>query len=399
MPTATVPTNPSSVRDTARGSELATGQRIASIDLIRGVIMVLMAIDHVRVYSGVPAGGPTLGVFFTRWVTHFCAPGFVFFAGTSAFLLGRRVGPKELSRYLVSRGLLLILLELTVLKASWTFNLDYSRFLLAGVIWMLGWCMVFLSGMVRLPLRAVGIIGLLIIVAQGAFATVGGLLPPSLRPVWEFIYPLGGEVHLGQNGATVTVLYTLVPWIGVMCAGYAFGPLLVRSDEERWRWCIRIGGAAVALFLIVGIAGVVRGGGPNAPPAFIRLLNQRKYPASPAFLLMTLGPIIALLPSADRARGWFASVLTTFGRVPMFYYLLHIPLIHAVSLLVWYMRDGAFHQERFVTAPYVSMPPEQRWGLGLLYTVWAIVVAILYPLCRWYAQTKALHPRRWMRYI
>jgi uncharacterized membrane protein len=310
------------------------------------------------------------------------------------------VGRGALSRYLVTRGLLLVLLELTLLKASWTFNLDYSRFLLAGVIWMLGWCMVLLPVMIRLPLGAVGIAGLLIIIGQSAFAGIGGLLPQSLHPMWEFIYPLGGEVHLGHNGPTVTVLYTIVPWLGVMCAGYAFGSLLVASnDEERWRWCVRIGGAATALFVIIAVAGVIHGGGPNAPPAYVRLLNQRKYPASPLFLLMTLGPMIALLPFADRARSWFANILTTFGRVPMFYYLLHIPLIHAVSLLVWYMRDGAFHQERFATAPYVSMPPEQRWSLALLYLVWALVVAILYPVCRWYAQAKAHRPREWMRYI
>ncbi len=399
MATTTARATEHSVRDTSSPSIAAAGQRIASIDVIRGAIMVVMAIDHVRVYSGVPAGGPSPGVFFTRWVTHFCAPGFVFLAGTSAFLLGRRMGRGELSRFLATRGLLLVLLELTFLKASWTFNLDYSQFLLAGVIWMLGWCMVALSLLIRLPLRAIAIVGLLIIVAQASFATLGGLLPQSLHSAWEFIYPLGGEVHLGQNGPAVTVLYTIVPWIGVMCAGYAFGSLLVRSDEERWRWCIRIGAAATVLFLIIGIAGVARSGGPNVPPAYVRLLNQRKYPASPLFLLMTLGPMIALMPFADRARGGFAQGLTTFGRVPMFYYLLHIPLIHAVSLLVWYLRDGAFHQDRFMTAPYVSMPPEQRWGLGLLYAVWAIVVAILYPLCRWYAQRKALQPRGWMRYI
>jgi uncharacterized membrane protein len=136
-------------------------------------------------------------------------------------------------------------------------------------------------------------------VAQGAFAGVGGLLPPSLHPMWEFIYPLGGEVHLGRNGPAVTVLYTIVPWIGVMGAGYAFGSLLVRSDEERWRWCARIGVVVTVLFLILAGAGVAQGGGPNAPPAYIRFLNQRKYPASVSFLLMTLGPMIAVMPFAE----------------------------------------------------------------------------------------------------
>lgn len=397
MATATVHADVQRVGETHRTSIGGPTQRIESLDLVRGVIMVLMAIDHVRVYSGVPAGGPAPGIFFTRWVTHFCAPGFVFFAGTAAFLQGRKIARGDLARYLVTRGLMLIVLELTLIRLCWTFGVDYSQFLLAGVIWMLGWCMVLLAGFLFLPLRAIGALGLLIIVAQNAFGAVGGLLPQSWRPVWELIYPVGSELQLGQSGPTVTVLYTIVPWIGVMCAGFAFGAVLADSDANRRRWCIRIGLTAIALFLIVGGAQAAQGGGPNAPPALIRFLNQRKYPASPLFLLMTLGPMIALLPFAERARGWVAQAVTTFGRVPLFYYLLHIPLIHALALIVWLLRDGATHQERFATAPYVPAGP--RWSLALLYVVWLIAVAILYPLCRWYARVKGRNPQAWMRYV
>src|SRR5215471_13392485 len=141
------------------------GERVPSVDILRGLVMVLMAIDHVRVYSGVPAGGPTAGVFFTRWVTHFCAPAFVFFAGTAAFLYGRKVGDKRtLARYLVTRGLLLVALELTVIRFFWTFSFDFAHFALAGVIWMLGWCMVLLAGLIWLPTRVVGVLGLLTII-------------------------------------------------------------------------------------------------------------------------------------------------------------------------------------------------------------------------------------------
>jgi len=372
--------------------------RINSLDLLRGLVMVLMAIDHVRVYSGVPAGGPTPGVFFTRWITHFCAPAFVFFAGTAAFLKGRKLERADLARYLVTRGLLLVALELTIIRASWTFNFDYSQFLLAGVIWMLGWCMVLLAALIWLPVGTVGILGLLIIVGQNVFAAVGGALPQGAHPWWEFIYPVGSEVRLGSNGPAVTVLYTIVPWIGVMAAGYAFGSVMVREDAGRQ--CVRIGFAATMLFIVLGgLMAVMQGGSPDGPPLWIRFLNQRKYPASPLFLLMTLGPTIALIPFAARARGWFAGVLTTFGRVPMFYYLLHIPLIHALALIAWLLRDGAAQPERFATAPYVSIPPGQRWGLGLLYVVWILAVAILYPLCRWYARVKAERPDSWLRFV
>jgi uncharacterized membrane protein len=377
-----------------------TASRITSIDVVRGAVMVLMAIDHVRVYSGVPAGGPTYGIFFTRWVTHYCAPAFVFLAGTGAFLHGRRLADtRALSRFLITRGLLLVVLELTVIRASWTFNFVYSQFLLAGVIWMLGWCMVLLAALVWLPITAIGAFGLIVILLQNVLTPIGGALPLSWQPFWEFVYPVGAEVKLGANGPAVTVLYTIVPWIGVMAAGYAFGTVVLRAPSDRRRLCLRIGVAATALFLLsAGLRVVMAGPGAGAP-AIIRLLNQNKYPASQLFLLMTLGPTIVAIALSDGARGWLARVLETFGRVPMFYYLLHIPLIHATALLVWFIRNGSVHAERFATAPYVSIPPGDRWSLPLLYLVFALVVSALYPLCAWYAALKARSRGRWLRYI
>ncbi|HJR59832.1 MAG TPA: heparan-alpha-glucosaminide N-acetyltransferase domain-containing protein [Vicinamibacterales bacterium] len=381
--------------------------RIGSVDILRGVVMVLMAIDHVRVYSGVPAGGPDPGVFLTRWITHFCAPAFVFFAGTSAFLYGRKLlrdgMPSDLmagtvARYLAIRGLILVVLEFTVIRASWTFHFDYSSFLLAGVIWMLGCCMILLAALVWLPIRALAAIALGLILFQQVFAAIGSALPPFLQPVWEFIYPIGAEVILGANGPTVAVLYSIVPWIGVMAAGYAFGAILVRPAVERDRLCLRIGLTATGLFLLVGGAAVLLDA-PNEAPALLRLLNQSKYPASQLFLMMTLGPAIALIPLAERATGRIAAVFSVFGRVPMFYYLLHIPLIHATALVVWLLRDGTAGTDRFATAPYVSMPPPERWSLPLLYLVFAIVVALLYPACRWYAAIKARRSQGWLRYL
>ena len=363
--------------------------------------MVLMAIDHVRVYSGVPAGGPTAGVFFTRWVTHFCAPVFVFLAGTAAFLHLRKLGDKgALAKYLVTRGLLLVVLELTVIRTAWTFNVDYSGLILAGVIWMLGWCMVLLAALLWLPTWGVGLAGLLLVVGQNLLPAVASATGASTRWLWQFLY-LGGEVLFGENGPTITILYTIVPWIGVMALGYACGAVVVMESAARQRVLLRFGVAATALFLVAG--GVMVFAAPpsdDGMPALFRLLNQRKYPASRLFLLMTLGPSIALLPLMERAGKGIANVLDTFGRVPLFYYLLHIPLIHATALVVWYLRDGAFGAERFATAPYVFIPdPQQQWSLPLLYLVFAIDVAILYVVCRWYMHVKATRPRAWMRYV
>src|SRR6266849_8451192 len=155
----------------------SSASRLVSLDVLRGLVMILMAIDHVRVYSGLPAGGPTPGIFFTRWVTHFCAPAFVFFAGTSAFLSGRKRTSLDLSRYLITRGAWLVLLELTVIRVAWTFNFDYAHYILAGVIWMLGVCMILLAGLVRLPTPAIATFGLIVIFAQN----IVGVLPPAMR--------------------------------------------------------------------------------------------------------------------------------------------------------------------------------------------------------------------------
>ena len=383
--------------------------RIASLDIMRGVIMVLMAIDHVRVYSGLPAGGDTAGIFFTRWVTHFCAPGFVFLAGTAAFLHGRKLGDQgALARYLVTRGLMLVVLELTLIRFSWTFNVNYADFVLAGVIWMLGWCMVLLAALVRLSPRTVGWLGVGIIAVQQVFHFLPRALPVAVRDpvgrVYEFIYPAGLD---GMPG--IAVLYVLVPWIGVMAAGYGFGAIMMREPTERRKLCLRIGLSATALFLVGGSALVAMQGAPtpdagggaagDGPPALFRLLNQQKYPASQLFLLMTLGPMIALLPAAERARGWFAGALATVGRVPLFYYLLHIPVIHLSALLVNVLRTGSAHGEWYAQAPFASVPPEQQWTLSLLYLVFAVDVAILYVACRWYAGVKARRPGSWMRYV
>jgi uncharacterized membrane protein len=202
------------------------------------------------------------------------------------------------------------------------------------------------------------------------------------------------------GAVTISILYVIVPWIGVMAAGYGFGLIVTRDAASRRRLCLWIGVVATALFLAVAGTLVARQHPPNgSPPALLRLLNQQKYPASILFLLMTLGPTIAFIPLAERARGRIAGIVMTYGRVPMFYYLLHIPLIHALSLLVWRIRDGSAGASRFDSAPYVFIPPPDRWSLALLYLVFAIVVAALYLPCRWYAARKSQRPAPWMRYI
>jgi uncharacterized membrane protein len=373
------------------------GARFASVDLVRGAVMVLMAIDHVRVFSGLPAGGPTPGIFFTRWITNFCAPAFIFLAGTSAFLYGRRHA--ALSRFLLLRGLWLVLLELTVIRVGWTFNLDFSTYLLAGVIWVIGWCMVLMAGLVRLPVRVVGYGGVALMALHNA--VMPSLVQSMPIPLRAVLYTAFQDPPLGP----LMVLYPLIPWIGVMAAGYGFGAVLTLEPARRDRLCYAIGGAGTALFLLLrgfNLYGDPRPWTTGTPmSAVLAFLNTTKYPASLSFLLMTLGPTIALMPVLERARGRVARWLTVFGRVPFFFYLLHIPLIHALALAVSAIREGAVNPWLFANHPMGNPAPPDgyTWSLGQLYLVWAISIVLLYFACRWFAEVKARRTEAWLKFL
>ena len=385
-------------RPTIPAAHSAPGSsRLASVDLVRGAVMVLMAIDHVRVFSGLPAGGPTPGIFFTRWITNFCAPAFIFLAGTSAFLYGRRHA--DLSRFLLLRGLWLVLLELTVIRVGWTFNLDFSTYLLAGVIWVIGWCMVLMAGLVRLPVRVVGYGGVALMALHNV--VMPALVPSMPIPLRAVLYTAFQDPPLGP----LMVLYSLIPWIGVMAAGYGFGAVLTLEPVRRDRLCYAIGAAGTALFLLLrgfNLYGDPRPWTTGTPmPAVLAFLNTTKYPASLSFLLMTLGPTIALMPVLERARGRVARWLTVFGRVPFFFYLLHIPLIHALALAVSAIREGAVNPWLFANHPMGNpAPPEgYTWSLGQLYLVWAISIVLLYFACRWFAEVKARRTEAWLKFL
>jgi uncharacterized membrane protein len=394
----------------------ASSSRVGSIDLIRGAVMVVMAIDHVRVFSGLPGGGPTPGIFFTRWVTHFCAPAFFFLAGTSAFLYGRHHA--DLGRFLLIRGLWLVLLELTVIRFAWTFNVDYPHYALAGVIWALGWCMVLMSVFVRLTVPAVGGIGLVVVFGHNLFDYLPGLTTALAQGpfagLWKVLY-LGffqGPIVLSSVGPQVVVLYSIVPWIGVMAVGYAFGAVVTAEPPRRRRWCLAIGLGAMAMFVALRGFNLYGNPAPWRVPAgssgsarvmlgFFSFLSPAKYPASLDFLLMTLGPTIALMPMLDRAKGAVARALMLFGRVPLFFYLLHIPLIHLLAIGVSVARSGYVNPWLFANHPMANPDPPDgyAWSLMGLYLVWAMAVALLYVACRWFAGVKARSGAGWLRYV
>jgi uncharacterized membrane protein len=404
--------------------------RISSIDLVRGVVMILMAIDHVRVYSGLPAGGPTIGIFLTRWITNFAAPAFVFLAGTAAYLQGRKFGDRSaLSRFLATRGAFLVLLELTVLRVAWTFNFDFSHYLLAGVIWMIGLCMILMAALVRLPIAVNVIGGVAIMVLHNIADFFSRQLDDAFGsngPNWilKILY-FGGTVDIGGSGPPLFILYVLVPWIGVMMAGYAFGTVMEMPPDRRRAICLKLGIALTALFIVLravslygdprpwketapaiqssGTPGQPTTGRPAPPrmPAPLRFLNTTKYPASLSFLLMTLGPMFVLLGYAERWHGKLADILTIFGRVPMFYYLLHIPLIHLAACIVSMVREGHVDSWLFANHPVAAgpAPAGYTWSLGLLYAVYAVCLILLYFPCRWFAMLRAKQKSKWLGYL
>jgi len=396
------------------GSAAAASNRSAAIDTLRGAVMVLMALDHVRAFFareplfGLDAISP--GLFVTRWLTHFCAPVFVFLAGAGAYLHGRKKSRGELSRWLLVRGAWLVLLEVTLVRLGWTFNFDYAHYLLAGVIWCIGISMIVLAGLVLLPRVAVLVLGLVI---------VGGhnLLDTHFRPMqiqaqsgawWAWparILYLGGPIDL-FGSLRVVVLYSLVPWIGVMALGYVFGAVLDRPREQRIAWCTRIGLTAIGVFCLLrapNLYGDPRPWGSSERSwlfTVFSVVDTSKYPASLDFLLMTLGPALLALALLERRSvpglGWLA----VFGRVPLFYYLLHIPLIHGLAVLVAALR-GNMDPWLFQNHPsLVPRPPEGLgYGVPMVWLFTAVTVLLLYFPCRWFAGVKTRQPDGWWRFF
>ena len=385
--------------------------RFDSIDIVRGAVMVLMALDHVRVFAGVPAGGNTAALFFTRWVTHFCAPAFVFLAGTGAFLHGRKLDDRAaLTHFLLTRGAVLVLLELTVCRLSWTFNLDFYNYTVANVLWAIGWSMIALAMLIRLPVSAIAAFGLAIIVGHNLLTRIAPdpwNMPPdqALGWLWQILY-VAGEFRLSGTGPKLVILYSIIPWVGVMATGYAFGAVMLQGAQRRRQLCIRIGVAAIAAFLILrgfniyGDPAQWRSADPERAP-LLSFLGTTKYPASLQYLLMTLGPTILVLPALEHARGRLASWLATLGRVPLFYYLLHIPFIHVVAICISLIRTPSATAWLFLNHP-MRVPPAPTgyiWSLPMLYAVWICVVFALYWPSRWYAGLKSRRQSRWLEYL
>lgn len=378
-----------------------------ALDLLRGIVIVLMVIDHVRWFLSSARFDPTdptqttVALFFTRWVTHFCAPVFVLLAGAGAWLsLGRGRTPADVSRFLLTRGLWLLVLELTVARLGWQFNLDYG-YSGALVFWALGWSMIALAALCRLPLPWGAGLSLLMIVGHNLLDGVEAVDWGALDWLWIVLHQ-PGTLRLAP-GVQLEVLYPLVPWIGVMGAGWAFGHLSTLPAPRRDRIYLRLGCGLTLAFLLLRLGNVYGDPSPWSTQATwwrtaLSLLDTTKYPASLQFLLMTLGPAIAALPYLERLRGRVAEMLLTFGRVPLFFWLLHVPLIHLIAVGLSLAKYGEVVPWLYRNPP-TPLPSGYGYGLGVVYLVTIAVVLALYPLCRWFAGVKRRRRDPWLSYL
>jgi uncharacterized membrane protein len=382
----------------------AARPRINSIDLLRGLIMLLMALDHTRDFFG-PGGMDVRnvadpGLFLTRWITHFCAPLFIFLAGTSAYLYGvrgRTVG--EVSRFLLTRGLWLIVIELTVVRLGWTFSFDLD-FFVAQVIWAIGAAMVALAALVYLPRWAIAAVALVMIGGHNLFDGIRAEDWGAAGGLWTLLHQRG-LLHLGPD-TKLYVLYPLIPWIGVMAAGYALGPVFKLDATARRRWLLGLGMLTSVGFIVLRAINVY---GDPAPwvaqndwvATLLSFLNCEKYPPSLLYLAMTLGPGLLLLAAFEHARGWLADAITTYGRVPFFYYVLHIFVIHALAVAFAWLTFG--NAAWLFGDPPLDKPANYGLSLPGIYLAWLLVILALYPACRWFASVKQRRREWWWSYL
>lgn len=376
------------------------GARVCSIDILRGLVMVLMALDHVRDFFTDARFDPldlsqtSAPLFLTRWITHFCAPTFVFLAGVSAHLMSRRCTRAELSRFLFTRGLWLVVLEVTLMSFVWTFNIRYDHGLFLQVIWAIGVSMIVLAALIHLPVPEIAAYSIVMILGHNL---LDGIEPQSLG-VWA---PLWSLLHVSESIPHAFVAYPLIPWIAVLSLGYCAGALFEIDQRRRTQWLVCLGAASLALFVLLRTSNVY--GDPadwtlqdTTLRTLLSFVNLQKYPPSLQYLLLTLGTGSLLLAAFESARGKVSEVLRTFGRVPLFFYVLHIALAHLVAGVIAFAMG-------FGTALLGGDPAmqPQEWGFGLpvVYLAWLLVVATLYPACRWFAAVKRRRDDWWLSYL
>ena len=386
--------------------------RIYAVDLLRGVVMMIMMIDHIRefVHAGALTSDPsdptttTVAVFFTRWITHYCAPTFVFLSGVSIYL--QKLSGKsndELSRFLWTRGLWLIFLEFTLIRFAIVFNLDYTFFGMAQVIWVIGVSMIVMAVLIYLPIKIVGFSGLALILLHNLLDGFGvspsiafaGTPPPTIgQSLWLVLHQNGIIPVFGTS--SVFIAYPLIPWIGVMAAGYALGQIYSWDSERRRKLLFLLGAVATIGFVLIRAINVYGDPVPwkyqeTGIGTFLSFLNTTKYPPSLLYLLMTLGPALLVLALTDLIDGkaiW-QRICIVFGRVPMFYYILQWLVAHGAGILLAKLA-GTDTSYLFLGILQMGQnaPKDYGFPLWVVYAVWVAGLILLFPVCKWWGELK-----------
>lgn len=379
--------------------------RIESIDLLKGIVMVVMALDHTRDYfhSAAYLYDPTdpvhtsWPIFFTRWITHYCAPTFSFLAGASAFFAGKRRTKGELSKFLFTRGLWLVFIEISFVNFGWFFDIQFRTPSLI-TIWSLGISMIILAALIHLPKKIILMISCLIIFGHN-------LLDPihfKGSIIWAMLHD-GGLFNLSKD-YVMLVGYPVIPWIGVMALGYCFGSLYDHSfsSVRRKKILTTIGISAIVGFFVIRFINIY--GDPigwkhydTISQSFMSFLNPLKYPPSLCYLLMTIGPALIILANTEKIKGPIVNFFSTFGRVPFFYYILHIYLIHALALVSAELTGYSWKQMIFHGGWLTDLPGLKGYGFSLwiVYLIWIAVIVICYPLCKKFDTYKMNHKEKW----
>ena len=396
-----------------RQALIADKKRITSVDLLRGAVMIIMALDHTREFfhSAAITDNPlnlsttTPILFFTRWITHFCAPVFVFLSGTSAFLQSARKSKKELSIFLITRGLWLILAEITIVNLIFSFDITYAAVALE-VIWAIGISMVILGLVIWLPFEIILTLGLLIVLGHNALDFYERKQTGAFDAWYNLIHRVG--VHSLSTKRQVLILYPFLPWTGLMMLGYCLGKVLRNENTAyRKRFLVVAGISTIALFIILRFINIY--GDPfrwstqgNGFYTFLSFINASKYPPSLFFICMTIGPALLLMAWWDNIENGLTRIVSVYGRVPFFYFVTHFFLIHLFSAIAFFMRGHTFAEDAMdLSTPFIKfIKAGEGIQLRYVYIIWLSIVIVMYPLCKWYDKYKTSHKeKKWLSYL
>jgi uncharacterized membrane protein len=392
-------------------NQILTGtKRIQSVDILRGIVMVIMAIDHIRdawaltLFIPEDMAQTTPGWFFTRWITHFCAPVFVFLAGTSAFLYMKKIqDKKELTSFLLSRGIWLVIVELIIMNLIISFEIPFTGLVFVQVIWVIAISMFALAGLIWLPKKWILAISLIMIAGHNLLDPIRAESFGSFAWIWMLLHEQG--VFLYGTGRPFLVAYPIIPWIGVMGAGYVFGVVFTWDADRRKKFLLRAGTLIVLLFITLRFLNVYGDPSPwslqrNGFYTLMDFLNTTKYPPSLLYLCMTLGPALLILVPLEHFAGRMAEALRIIGRVPFFYYIVHFFLVHILAVITYSLIYGRYVDFLNMMANNnFNFPEEYSPQVWVVYVVWGVLLYPLYRMCKWYNTYKFSRTSKWLKYI